>query len=235
MSHETLFNDIVAASRILANEGLVDGFGHVSARHPERSDRFFLSRVRAPALVERGDILEFDLDCKPVAPTTHRVFAERVIHGEVYKARPDVMAVCHHHAPAMLPYCVTGVALVPVFHLGATMGPIAPFWDSQNEFGDTNLLVSTHAQGASMARALGANWTVLLRRHGVTVAGRSVRELVFRTVYGAKNADVQTRAMQMGTLSTLTPGEAQLAEAFNLSAIAVDRAWEQWSVAAGVA
>lgn len=233
-SLDTLLDDVVAASRILANEGLVDGFGHVSCRHPERADRFFLSRVRAPALVERGDILEFDLDSRPTEPTTHRVFAERVIHGEVYKARPDVMAVCHHHAPAMLPFCNTGIALVPVFHLGATMGPTVPFWDSQDEFGDTNLLVSTPEQGASMARALGNNWTVLLRRHGVTTAGRSVRELVFRTVYGAKNADVQARAMLMGKIAPLTAGEAKLAEAFNLTPIALDRAWEQWCVAAGV-
>lgn len=234
MTHEALLNDIVAASRILANEGLVDGFGHVSARHPERADRYLLSRVRAPALVERADILEFDLESNPVVPTDKRVFAERVIHGEVYKARPEVMAVCHHHAPAMLPFCNTGVPLVPVFHLGATMGPTVPFWDSRDQFGDTNLLVSTPAQGASMARALGANWTVLLRRHGATTAGRSVRELVFRTIYGAKNADVQARAMQLGAVARLTPGEAQLAEAFNLTPIALDRAWEQWCVAARV-
>lgn len=233
-SLDALFNDVVAASRVLANEGLVDGFGHVSCRHPERADRFFLSRVRAPALVERSDILEFDLDSRTIEPTTHRVFAERVIHGEVYKARPDVMAVCHHHAPTMLPFCNTGITLVPVFHLGATMGPTVPFWDSQDEFGDTNLLVATPEQGASMARALGPNWTVLLRRHGVTTAGRSVRELVFRTIYGAKNADVQARAMQLGEISQLTAGEAKLAEAFNLTPIALDRAWEQWCVAAGL-
>lgn len=231
---DQVLDDIVAASRVLANEGLVDGFGHVSARHPEQADQFLLSRVRAPALVTRGDILEFGLDSEPVSPTTHRVFAERIIHGEVYKARPDVMAVCHHHAPAMLPYCVTGIALVPVFHLGATMGPTVPFWDSQHEFGDTNLLVATREQGESMARALGPHWTVLLRRHGVTTAGRSVRELVFRTIYGAKNADMQARAMQMGKLTQLTPGEAIAAEAFNLTPIALDRAWEQWCTAAGV-
>lgn len=231
---DALLRELVAASRILANEAVVDGFGHVSARHPEHADRFFLSRARAPALVTSDDILEFDCDGRAVDPTGKRVFAERVIHAAVYRLRPDVMAVCHHHAPSMLPFCVTGVTLVPVFHLGATMGPTVPFWDSQDEFGDTNLLVSTEAQGLSMARALGSNWTVLLRRHGATTAGRSLRELVFRTIYGAKNADIQARAAQLGMLTPLTPGEAKAAEEFNLTPIAVDRAWEQWCIAAGV-
>lgn len=233
LTFEDRLQDLVTASRILANEGIVDSFGHVSIRHPEQPDRFFLSRVRAPALVTREDILEFDLDCRPVRPTEHRVFAERVIHAEVYKARPDVMSVCHHHAMAMMPFCVTGLELVPVFHLGATMGRKVPFWDSQDEFGDTNLLVSTPAQGASMARALGPWWTVLLRRHGATTAGRSVRELVFRTIYGARNADIQLRALQLGNVSQLTPGEAERAEAFNLTPIALDRAWEEWLTRAG--
>jgi HCOMODA/2-hydroxy-3-carboxy-muconic semialdehyde decarboxylase len=231
--HELLLRDLVSASRILAKEGIVDSFGHVSVRNPDNAGRFYLSRVRAPALVTRADILEFDLDSVPVTPTEHRIFAERVIHGAVYKMRADVMAVCHHHAPSMLPFCVTGVELVPVFHLGATMGTSVPFWDSQHEFGDTNLLVATQAQGLSMARALGRSWTVLLRRHGVTTAGRSVRELVFRTIYGARNADIQGRAMQLGPLSPLTPGEALAAEEFNLTPIALDRAWEQWSSGVG--
>ena len=113
---DTLLGELVTASRVLANEGVVDGFGHVSARHPERADRFFLSRVRAPALVTRDDLLEFEFDGSPVIPTDKRVFAERVIHAAVYRLRSDVMAVCHHHAPSMLPFCVSGVALVPVFH-----------------------------------------------------------------------------------------------------------------------
>lgn len=230
---EPLLAEVVTASRILSREGIVDSFGHVSIRHPDRADRFFLSRARAPALVTRDDIIEFDLDCRPVTPTEKRLFAERVIHGAVYRLRPDVMAVCHHHAPAVMPFCVTGVELVPVFHLGATMGSPVPFWDAQDEFGDTNLLVATDAQGLSMARALGASWTVLLRRHGATTAGRSLRELVFRTIYGARNADIQARALQLGPISRLTPGEAAAAEAFNLSPFALDRAWEQWSTGAG--
>ncbi|OYU47473.1 MAG: aldolase [Rhizobiales bacterium PAR1] len=219
---------IVLASRILTREGILDSFGHVSARNPERPDRFFLSRARAAGLVDEADILELDLTGAPVTETPHRLFAERVIHAAIYTARPDVQAVCHHHAPQMLPFCNAGIELVPVFHLGATMGPKVPFWDSRDEFGDTNLLVSTPEQGASMAKALGPNWTLLLRRHGVTTAGRSVPELVFRTIYGSRNAEAQLATMQIGTISPLTPGEAALAEEFNLKPIALDRAWEQW-------
>ena len=221
-------NEVVLASRILANGGVLDGFGHVSVRDPADPGCFFLSRARAPELVELADILRFSTDSEPVVETAHRVFAERVIHGEIYRARPDVMAVCHHHAPSMLPFCITDVALEPVFHLGATMGHTVSVWDSQIEFGDTNLLVSTKAQGESLARTLGENWTVLMRRHGVTTAGRSVRELVFRTIYGARNAEVQARAMQMGRIQTLNRTERELAGEFNLKPIAVDRAWEQW-------
>jgi HCOMODA/2-hydroxy-3-carboxy-muconic semialdehyde decarboxylase len=228
-SHADLLTDLVLASRILADQGVLDGFGHVSARNPEAADRFFLSRARAPELVEPGDILELDGDSEPVAPTPHRVFAERVIHGAIYRARPDVMAVCHHHAPSMLPFCVTGAALLPVFHLGATMGANVPVWDSRDEFGDTNLLVSTQEQGQSLARALGADWTVLMRRHGVTVAGRSVREVVFRSIYGARNAEILGRAMTLGEVTPLTAGERALAGEFNLKPIALDRAWELWA------
>ncbi len=139
------------------------------------------------------------------------------------------MAICHHHAPAIMPFCVTGVPLVPVFHLGATMGVEVGFWDSQDEFGDTNLLVSTEDQGRSLARALGDRWTVLMRGHGTTVAGRSVRELVFRCIYGMRNAEVQRAAAALGPVKPLTRAEALAAEEFNLKPFAMDRAWEQWA------
>ena len=224
----TLLDDLVLASRILAAENIVDSFGHISARHPERPDHFFISRVRAAELVARDDIIELDITCKPIVSTDARLFAERVLHAAVYQLRPDVMSVCHHHAPSVLPFCVSGVPLVPVVHLGATMGAAVPFWDSRDGFGDTNLLVATEEQGMSMAQALGPHWTLLLRRHGATVAGRSVRECVFRSVYGAHNAEVQRQSMLMGTLQPLTPGEAEAAGSFNLTPIAVDRTWERW-------
>ena len=230
---DILQRDLVTASRILAAEDILDGFGHVSVRHPEHADRFLLSRARAPELVTPADILEFDLEARPVQPTEARLFAERAIHACLYRARPDVQAVCHHHAPAVLPFCVSGVALVPVFHLGATMGATVPFWDSRDEFGATDLLVSSAEQGLSLARALGANSMVLMRRHGATVVARSLPELVFRSVYAARNAELQQRAMLLGGVSPLTPGECAAAGEFNLRPIAVDRAWELWQQRVG--
>jgi len=228
-SLDELRRDLIAAGRILAAKGVLDAFGHVSVRHPANAERFLMTRARAPALATQEDILEFDLDSRPIAADAPRAFAERVIHGCVYRARPDVLAVCHHHAPAILPYCVTGVPLVPVVHLGATMGPAVPFWDSRDEFGDTNLLVKSQAEGQSLARALGPNWLVLMRRHGAASCGRSLPELVFRTVYGAANAEIQTKAMALGRIDPLTEGERAGSEALNLSPLALDRAWELWN------
>lgn len=221
--------ELVLASRILAREGIVDSFGHVSARHPHDQNLYLMPRVRAAELVTTQDILVFDLDDALVSSIEARAFAERSIHGAIYRARPDVLAVCHHHASAIMPFCTSHAELVPVFHLGATMGATVPLWDSQDDFGDTNLLVSTRAQGDSLARTLGPNWTVLMRGHGATVVGRSIRELTFRAIYGARNADVQLKAAQLGTLRRLTAAEALSAADFNLTPFAMDRAWEQWT------
>ncbi|TCR63142.1 class II aldolase/adducin family protein [Bosea sp. BK604] len=226
---DAMVAELVLASRILAREGIVDSFGHVSARHPHDPDLYLMPRVRAAELVTVQDILVFDRDDALVSSREARAFAERSIHGAIYRARPDVLAICHHHAPAIMPFCTSSCALVPVFHLGATMGATVPLWDSQDEFGDTNLLVSTRAQGESLANALGPNWTVLMRGHGATVAGRSLRELTFRTIYGARNADVQLKAAQLGGVRRLTEAEAKAAEEFNLTPFAMDRAWEQWT------
>jgi HCOMODA/2-hydroxy-3-carboxy-muconic semialdehyde decarboxylase len=226
---EDCIADIVKASRILAREGILDSFGHVSARHPALASRYLMPRVRAAELVTAEDVLEFDLDDCLVSSSQSRIFAERSIHGAIYRARPDVMAVCHHHAPSVMPFCTSDARLVPVFHLGATMGQTVHLWDSQDEFGDTSLIVSTREQGDSLARSLTTHWTVLMRGHGAAVAGRSVRELVFRTIYGARNAEVQWRAAQIGAVHPLTAKEAEAAAEFNLTAFAMDRAWEQWS------
>src|SRR5262245_51893381 len=174
-----LRRDLATAYRIVANEGILDAFGHISVRHPGDPQRYFLSRSRAPALVEAADILEYDLDSNPIVPPTTRPYSERVIHGEIFKARPDVNAVCHHHAPSIMPFAISGAPLQPVYHLGAAMGQSAPFWDSRDEFGDTNLLVVKPEEGASLARALGQHSVVMMRRHGATVVGGDLRELVF--------------------------------------------------------
>jgi ribulose-5-phosphate 4-epimerase/fuculose-1-phosphate aldolase len=226
--HAELRHELAVANRILANEGIIDAFGHISARSPTDPNRYFISRHRAAELVEPSDIVEMTLDSEPVVPTNLRLYSEMVIHGEIYKVRPDVNSVCHHHAPAVLPFCATGVQLVPLFHLGGTLGDKVPFWDSRDEFGDTNLLVRSPEEGASHARALGPHFMLLLRRHGASLAGTSVRECVFRSIYTTRNAELQLRAMAIGTLSPLSPGEAEKCGAHNLSGRGVERAWEYW-------
>lgn len=220
--------ELVVANHVLANEDVLDGFGHISMRAPDDPSTYLLSRARAPELVEESDIVRFSLGSEPRESERRSYYSERVIHGEIYKARPDVMAVCHHHAPAVMPFCIANVPLRPVTHLGATIGATVPVWDSQDEFGDTNLLVAKPEEGASLARALGENFVVLMRRHGATVAGRSVREAVFRCVYLTNNARTQLAAAQLGQYETLTPGEAAMSGEFNLRPYAVDRAWERW-------
>jgi len=220
--------EIARANRILAHEGVLDAFGHVSARHPDDPHRYLLSRSRAPELVEPDDILEYDLDSNPVHPSPAPLYSERVIHGEIYKARPDVTAVCHHHASAFMPLLITGTDYMPVFHLGATGGLKPPFWDQRDEFGDTNLLVVKPEEGRSLARALGKHWMVLMNRHGVTVAGTSVRDLVFRCYYSARNAEYQVKAHDLGRVGPLSPGEVEKAAAINTQTTGLARAWEVW-------
>jgi len=223
-----LRRDLAAAYRIVANEGILDAFGHISVRNPNNPQHYFLSRSRAPSLVQADDILEYDLDSNPIVPPKERPYSERVIHGEIFKARPDVNAVCHHHAPSIMPFAISGVLLVPVFHLGASMGARAPVWDSRDEFGDTNLLVVKPEEGASLARALAAASIIVMRRHGATVVGTSLRELVFRTIYSAKNAEHQLAAHMLGNVSPLTAGETQMAFEIHRAPGPLARAYEYW-------
>jgi HCOMODA/2-hydroxy-3-carboxy-muconic semialdehyde decarboxylase len=219
---------LAEAYRMVANEGILDAFGHISVRNPNNPQRYFLSRSRAPGLVEASDIMEYDLDSDPIVPPTTRPYSERVIHGEIFKARPDVNAVCHHHGPSIMPFAIAGVPLQPVYHLGAAMGQYAPFWDSRDEFGDTNLLVVKPEEGASLARALGPHNVVVMRRHGATIVGGDLRELVFRVIYSARNAEYQLAAHMLGHVSPLTAGEAKMASGLNLAPGPVARAHEFW-------
>jgi len=157
------------------------------------------------------------------------LYGERVIHGCIYQARPDVNAVCHHHSPSVLPFCITGIELVPVFHMGAVLGTAAPFWDSRDEFGDTNMLVVKPEEGQSLAKALGAHWMVLMRRHGATLVGTTLRELVFRTVYSHANAEIQLRSMLLGKIGPLSRGEAERTGPHQLQPRPMARAWEYWT------
>jgi HCOMODA/2-hydroxy-3-carboxy-muconic semialdehyde decarboxylase len=225
-----LIAELALANRILAHEGVLDAFGHVSVRHPSDPGRYLLSRARSPLLIEPGDILEYTLDSAPVRPPKVHLYAERVIHGCIYQARSDVMAVCHHHAPAVMPFCIAGKPIVPVFHLGAAMGEEAPFWDQHDEFGDTNLLVVKPEEGQSLARALGRHAAVLMNRHGATVVGGGLKELVARSIFMCQNAEYQMRALALGAATPLHPGETKLAGVISAMPNVVSRTWEYWSL-----
>src|SRR6204780_3450606 len=222
-----LLHELIVSTRIMANEKVLDAFGHVSVRHPGDPKRYFIPRHRAPELAEISDIVELNLDSEPIKPTDSRLYSERVIHGEIYKARPEVNAVVHHHAHAVLPYAISGREMVPVFHLGAVIGQV-PFWDQRDEFGDTNMLVIKPEEGASLARALGPHWMVLMRRHGATVAGTSLRNLTFRSVFGSDNCKLLSQAMAHGHVDSLSPGEITLTAAYQERPPSTNRAWDYW-------
>jgi ribulose-5-phosphate 4-epimerase/fuculose-1-phosphate aldolase len=224
-----IIEEVALANRILAHEGVLDAFGHVSVRHPSDPGRYLLSRSRSPMLIEPGDILQYTLDSAPVTPPKVHLYAERVIHGCIYQARADVMAVCHHHAPAIMPFAIAGKPIVPVFHLGAAIGEETPFWDQHDEFGDTNLLVVKPEEGRSLARALGRHAAVMMNRHGATVVGTSLKELVSRAIFMCQNAEYQLRALALGTATPLHRGEIKLAGAISLMPNVVSRTWEYWS------
>jgi HCOMODA/2-hydroxy-3-carboxy-muconic semialdehyde decarboxylase len=225
--------ELVLANRILAREDVIDDFGHVSLRHPTDPGRYFLSRSRSPFAVTADDIMEFALDGTPVDQRGRRMYAERAIHGTVYMARPDVMSVIHHHARSVLPFTVTKLELRPVFHMGSVMGATVPLWDSQPEFGDTNMLVDDLPKGHSLARALGPNPSVLLARHGACNVGKSLRAAVFTAVYMKANAEMVLASLPHAPISYLTPGEIEKTASMLLSDMPLARAWDYYLARAG--
>jgi HCOMODA/2-hydroxy-3-carboxy-muconic semialdehyde decarboxylase len=222
-----LVEDMVVGSRILADFGVLDGFGHVSARHPTNPGHFLMSRSLAPALVSANDIMEFDVDGNAVDARGRTLFLERFIHAEIYRARPDVMSVVHTHSPGVVPFGVSKVPLRALFHNPSFLGSGVPVWDIRNEFGDTDMLVSNSATGKSLARALGDKPVVLMRGHGDVAVGPSVKMAVFRAYYTDVNAKLQSQAIALGgEVNYLTPGEAEKADKINFAII--DRIWNLW-------
>ena len=224
---ENARSSLTTANRILVHEGVLDAFGHVSVRHPSQPDRFFLACSVAPELVTEHDILEYDLTGQPVIPTDRALYSERVIHSVLYRMRPDVHAICHHHSPAIMPFCLTDMKLGVVTQLGAVLGTQVPTWDQRDEFGATNHLVTTDAQAESLGRSLGSASIVLMKRHGATVVGRDLRELVFRSVYGCRDALLQSTARVHGKIDTFSDDEIGMAGRFPEATLA--RAWHYWN------
>jgi HCOMODA/2-hydroxy-3-carboxy-muconic semialdehyde decarboxylase len=220
--------DLIVANRVLASEGLVDAFGHVSVRHNRDANRYLLSRSLAPALVTAGDIIEYDLDSNPVNAEGRAQYSERFIHGEIYRARPDVQAIVHNHSPSVVLFSVSSVKLRPVYHMAAFIGDGLPSFDIREAAGMTEMLVNNSDRGRSLARSLGSGPAVLMRGHGVAVVGPSLPFAVGRSYYLEMNAGIQAQAMSLGGQVTyLDPEEARkvLEAGENRS---YDRSWELW-------
>lgn len=225
--------DLVKANRILAREGVVDAFGHVSLRHPDNPDRYFLSRSRSPDLVNREDIMEFTIEGDPIDQQGRSMYAERPIHGALFEARPDINAVVHNHSPAVVPFGVTGTPLRPIIHLAALIGSQVPVWDIRDRFGDTTLLVVTMDQGRDLATAVGQGRVALMRGHGCVVAGDSVKQAVMASIYLQVNAQLLSESLRLGQVTYLSAGEVEQMSDFQSQPLASDRAWEYWVMRAG--
>ncbi len=223
-----LIEDLVAANRILFDQGVVDAFGHVSARHDKAADRFLLARNMAPGRVTRDDIVEFDLDGNAVDAGGRRVYLERFIHSEIYRARPDVMAVVHNHSPTVVPFSVVpSQAFRPVCHMCGFIGAGAPNFEIRDVAGDaTDLLIRSRELGAALARTLGDSLITLMRGHGATIVAESVPHVVYRAVYAEVNARLLADALRLGPVTYLSEGEARTARA-NVET-QVQRPWDLW-------
>ena len=226
---------IAIANHILYDQGIVDGFGHVSQRDPGNPDQFLLSRNMAPALVRPADVLSFDLQGEVTVADGARVFVERFIHAAIYRLRPDVNAVIHSHAPALLPFgTVPGLELCPICHMSGFIRRGTPIHDIRDDLGPvSDMLIRSLELGESLAHALGDHALVLMRGHGMTVVGTSLEQAVYRAIYTEVNARIQFAASQSGTSNFLTELEAEASDAANQSQLG--RAWEFWALCAKVA
>jgi ribulose-5-phosphate 4-epimerase/fuculose-1-phosphate aldolase len=225
----TVSEDIVIGSRVLAEFGVLDGFGHVSARSLTNPNHFLMSRSLAPALVSADDIMEFDLDGNAVDARGRSLFLERFIHSEIYNARPDVMSVVHTHSPGVIPFGVSQVPLRAMFHNAAFLAAGVPVWDIRKDFGETDMLVRDLPRGKSLAGALGDKPVVLMRGHGDVTVGPSVKMAVFRAYYTDVDAKLQSQAIALGgDINYLTAGEGAKADTINFAVI--DRIWNLWKL-----
>jgi ribulose-5-phosphate 4-epimerase/fuculose-1-phosphate aldolase len=225
-----LLQDLVDANRILFNQGVVDAFGHVSMRHDKHPDHFLLARNMAPGTVEAGDIVEFDLDGTPLNGEARRVYLERFIHSEIYRARPDVMAVVHSHSPSVVPFSIVGsVRFKPACHMCGFLGHGADIFEIRDVGGPaTDLLIRDRHLGKALADSLGSSNAVLMRGHGSTVVGPTLKQAVYRAVYTEVNAKLVSEALRLGPVEYLSPEEAHTALAIEKE---IERPWQLWKAA----
>ena len=217
---------LALANRILDDQGVVDGFGHVSVRHDASAAHFLLARNMAPGLVNAEDILTFDLDGQALDAAGRRVYLERFIHGEIYRARPDVQAIVHSHSPSVIPFAATRTPLRPLYHMSGFLGAGSALFEIRDVAGNTDLLIRDPPLGRALAAALGAHAAVLMRGHGSTVVGASLEQAVYRAIYAEINARLQAQAVVLGAVTYLNDEEAAKAAATNDTQLA--RTWELW-------
>jgi ribulose-5-phosphate 4-epimerase/fuculose-1-phosphate aldolase len=226
----SLLNDLVIANRILADQGVVDAFGHVSARHDKNPERFLLSRNRAPNQVVVADIVEYDLDGVAINAQGRSSYLERFIHSAIYRARPDVAAVVHGHSAGVIPFSISDVPLRPVFHMAGFLGGPVPVFEVRERYGSTDMLIRNNEMGGELARTLGNRTVALMRGHGSVAVGASVRLAVMHAVYTEIDARLQAEAMRIGKVTYLDDVEA--AKTQDTIDAQVERAWGSWSAKA---
>lgn len=219
-------DDLIIATKILVNESVIDGFGHVSVRNPMQSDRYFMTRSNFEGFDEKNYIVEFDLDSNPCKHSEIKPSLERFIHGEIYRARPDVNAIVHTHSPALIPFGVSKTPLQPLYHMCGFLVAGAPIFDIQNKHGMTNMLIQNSELGCDLASSLGTSAIVLMRGHGATIVGSSLKEAIFRAIYATINAHLQPIAMQLGEPKFLDEEEAIKTD--ELHQTTLNRPWDYW-------
>jgi ribulose-5-phosphate 4-epimerase/fuculose-1-phosphate aldolase len=226
---DRLKEDLVTANRILADNNVLDSFGHVSIRHPDNPGHFLMARARAPMCVEIDDIMEFKLDGTVVGPEPGKPYSERFIHGAVLEARPEITAVVHNHSPNVVPFSVVKKqCFCAIMHMAAPVGRDVPNWDIRDTFGDsTNLLVTNMEMGRDLAKTLGSRTVALMRGHGCVVVGRSLREVVFTSIYTEINAQMLCKALAMGEVTYLSDGEIAACTK-GRACFTLERGWENW-------
>jgi len=228
-----VLEDLAAASRILVDQGVFDAAGHVSMRHPDRADRFLMSRSLAPELVTADDIMEFTLDCDPQDdPSTplgasRKPFIERFLHGGIYKKRSDVMAIAHGHSAAVIPFSLVNTPMRATYHNAAFLAAGVPLFDIRDRFGSTDIVISSAEKGAALADALADKNVLLLRAHGFVAVAPTLQSAVFRAIFTEVSARVQLQAATLGgQMAALDEDEGRKADAVNLAT--VGRSWELW-------
>jgi HCOMODA/2-hydroxy-3-carboxy-muconic semialdehyde decarboxylase len=219
--------DLAAASRILADQGVFDAAGPVSLRHPGHPDRFLMSRSLAPQMITADDIMEFDLDCDAIDPRGRNGFIERYLHGEIFRARPDVMAVAHSHSPPVIAFGLSGTPMQAMYHNAAFLAGGVPVFDIREKFGVTDIVINTAAKGAALAEVLADKPVALLRAHGMVAVGPSLPVAVFRAIFTVTSANIQHQALALGgPLAALDAEEGRIADLVNVQT--VGRAWDLW-------